>query len=111
MDEARIKAGIWVQAALRQGEVAGRYGVVIRKGDADAGGVLVSLRGAAGMMLLVQVRDSAGDLAWMRGTGGEPVNESIADGYIARQVHYDPDLWVIEFQAPDYLPPFEAKII
>jgi hypothetical protein len=26
-------------------------------------------------------------------------------------VHYDPDLWVIEFQAPDYLPPFEAKII
>lgn len=111
MSEARIKAGIWVQAALRLGEVAGRYGVVIRKGDADAGGVLVALRGDAGMMMLVQVRDSAGDIAWIRGTGAEPVNESIADGYIARQVHYDTDLWVIEFQAPDYLPPFEAKII
>ena len=111
MSEARIKAGIWVQAALRMGEADGRYGVVIRKGDFDAGGVLVNLRGNAGMMVLSQVRDGAGNAAWMRATGAEPVHESVADAYIARQVHYDSDLWVIEFRAPDYLPPFEAKII
>jgi len=111
MGEARIKAGIWVQAALRQGQVDGRYGVVIRKGDFDAGGVLVALRGNDGMMVLSQVRDAEGNPAWMRATGAEPVNESVADGYIGRQVHYDSDLWVIEFQAPDFLPPFEAKII
>ncbi len=111
MSEARIKVGIWVQAALRLGQTDGRYGVVIRKGDADAGGVLVALRGDAGMMVLSQVRDAQGEAAWIRGTGAEPVNESVADAYIARQVHYDSDLWVVEFQAPDYLPPFEAKII
>jgi len=111
MDEARIKVGIWVQAVLRLGDADGRYGVVVRKGDFDAGGVLVALRGEAGVMVLNQVRQAGGALAWMRGTGAAPVNESVADAYIARQVHYDPDLWVIEFRAPDYLPPFEARII
>ncbi len=111
MDEARIKVGIWVQAVLRLGDADGRYGVVVRMGDFDAGGVLVALRGEAGVMVLNQVRQAGGALAWMRGTGAAPVNESVADAYIARQVHYDPDLWVIEFRAPDYLPPFEARII
>ncbi len=111
MSEARIKAGIWVQAALRLGEADGRYGVVLRRGDFDAGGVLVALRGERGILLLSQVRDSESRPAWMRATGPEPVNQSVADAYIARQVHFDPDLWVIEFEAPDYRPPFEARII
>jgi hypothetical protein len=111
MSEARIKAGIWVSAALRLGTVEGKPGVVVRKGDADAGGVLVVLRGRAGCMVLTQFRDTDGALAWMRGTGPAPVNETAADAYISKQVSYDPDLWVIEFDAADYLPPFEGKII
>jgi hypothetical protein len=111
MGDARIKAGIWVQAVLRLGQADGRYGVVIRKGDADAGGVLVVLRAAAGLMVLTQIRDATGEPAWLRGTGELPVDEASADAYIAKQVKYDSDLWVIEFEAPDYLPPFAAKII
>jgi hypothetical protein len=111
MSDPRIKAGLWVQAALRLGQADGRYGVVIRKGDADAGGVVVVLRGHAGVMVLTQIRDAAGQPAWLRGTGETPVEEAAADAYIARQVKYDSDLWVIEFDAPDYLPPFEAKIV
>ena len=41
MSEPRIKAGIWVSAALRLGGVDGKPGMVIRKGDPDAGGVLL----------------------------------------------------------------------
>ncbi len=111
MRAGRIKAGIWVQAVLRLGQADGRYGVVVRKGDADAGGVLVALRGGSGMMVLTQIRDATGEPAWLRGTGAAPVDEAAADAYIAKQLNYDPDLWVIEFEAPDYLPPFEAKII
>ena len=111
MSDPRIKAGLWVQAALRLGQADGRYGVVIRKGDADAGGVVVVLRGHAGVMVLTQIRAAAGQPAWLRGTGETPVEEAAADAYIARQVKYDSDLWVIEFDAPDYLPPFEAKIV
>jgi hypothetical protein len=111
MSEPRIKAGIWVSAALRLGSVDGKPGMVIRKGDADAGGVLVVLRGRTGNMVLSQFRDAAGELAWMRGTGPEPVSEAETDTYVQRQVKYDSDLWVIEFDAPDYLPPFAGKVM
>ncbi len=111
MGEARIKAGIWVSAALRLGMLDNKPGVVVRKGDADAGGVLVKLYGRTGCMVLSQFRDMAGDLAWMRATGPEPVDEQVADDYIAKQVRFDPDLWVLEFDAADYLPPFEGKLV
>lgn len=111
MGEARIKAGIWVSAALRLGTKDNKPGVVVRKGDPDAGGVLVKLYGRSGCVVLSQFRDIEGDLAWMRSTGPDPVPEQAADDYIARQTRFDPDLWVLEFDAADYLPPFEGKIV
>jgi len=97
--------------ALRMGNADGRYGAVIRKGDPDAGGVLVVLRNDKAVSVLSQMRSGAGELAWMRATGPGPVDDAAADAYIARQVKFDPDLWVIELEAPDLLPPFEAKLL
>jgi hypothetical protein len=111
MSEPRIKAGIWVSMALRMGNADGRYGAVIRRGDPDAGGVLVVLRNDKDVCVLSQVRSGDGQLAWMLATGPGAVEDAAADAYIARQVKFDPDLWVIEFEAPDLLPPFEAKLV
>ena len=111
MSEPRVKAGIWVSMALRMGNADGRFGAVLRKGDADAGGVLVVLRRDKEISVLSQVRSGEGDLVWMRATGPAPVDQETADAYIARQVKFDSDLWVIEFEAPDLLPPFEAKFV
>jgi hypothetical protein len=97
--------------ALRMGDRDARPGVVLRKGDADSGGVLVVLRGREGMIALSQMRAADGTLAWMRATGATPVDQEAVDAYIARQVRFDPDLWVLEFEAPDLLPPFEAKLL
>ena len=85
--------------------------MVLRKGDADAGGVLAVLRGREGICVLSQMRAADGALAWMRATGAAPVDQEAVDAYIARQVRFDPDLWVVEFEAPDLLPPFEAKLL
>lgn len=106
-----IKAGLWVAASLRQGDLVGKPGVLVRRGDPDAGGVLVKLYGRWGCVVLSQFRDQSGDLAWLRGTGIVPVSEEVAEAYIARQIKVDPDLWVLEFEASDEKPPFEAKII
>lgn len=111
MAEPKVKAGIWVQAALRLGAGDGRPGVVIHRGDADSGGILVLLRGRAGIVILSQTRDGEGNPAWLRATGLDPVDEARADSYVERQRRFDPDLWVIEFEAPDYVPPFEAKLL
>jgi hypothetical protein len=111
MSEPRLKVGIWVRAALRMGDVDGRPGVVLRKGDPDSGGVLVVLRGREGLCVLSQMRAADGSAAWMRATGAEVVDQAAVDAYLARQVRYDPDLWVVEFEAPDLLPPFAARIV
>jgi len=109
--EPRVKARLWVQMALRMGDRDGRPGMVLRKGDPDAGGVLVVLHGREGLAVLSQMRSAEGALNWMRATGPAPVEQEAADAYVARQVKFDPDLWVLEFEAPDLLPPFEATII
>jgi hypothetical protein len=109
--DARVKAGIWVSMALRLSDMAGRPAAVLRKGDPDSGGILCVLRGGEGLSVLSQVRDAEGRPAWLRATGAAPVAEDQADAYIARQVGRDPDLWVVEFDAPDLTPPFEARIL
>jgi hypothetical protein len=102
---------MWVSMALRMGNADGRYGAVLRKGDPDAGGILVVLRHDKELTVLSQVRAADGSPAWMRGTGPGPVDQEAADAYIARQVKFDPDVWVLEFEAPDMLPPFEARFV
>jgi hypothetical protein len=111
MAEPRIKAGLWVKMALRMGDGDGRPGAVLRKGDPDSGGVLVVLRSREGLSVLSQVRAADGTQAWMRGTGALPVDQQAADAYVARQIKYDPDVWVVEFEAPDLLPPFEVRLL
>ena len=110
--EARVKAGIWVSMALRLADIAGRSGAVLRKGDPDSGGILCVLRSREGeLVVLTQVRDAEGRPAWMRGTGQAPVDQPAADAYVERQIRFDPDLWVVEFDAPDLAPPFEGRIL
>ncbi|MEJ0017359.1 MAG: DUF1491 family protein [Acetobacteraceae bacterium] len=111
MAEPRLKAGLWVKMALRMADLGNQAGVVLRKGDADSGGVLVVLRGRDGLVVLSQVRAADGALGWLRGTGPAPVDQEAADTYVARQVRVDPDIWVLEFDAPDLTPPFEARLL
>ncbi|HUB44880.1 MAG TPA: DUF1491 family protein [Acetobacteraceae bacterium] len=109
--QPRVKAGLWVKMALRMGDRDGVPGVVLRRGDPDSGAVLVVLRGREGLCVLSQTRTPEGALAWLRATGAAPVDDAAVDAYVARQVRYDPDLWILEFEAPDLAPPFEAKIL
>ncbi len=111
MAEPRIKTGLFVAMALRMADRAGNPGTVLHRGDADSGGVMAVLRGRAGLVVLSQIRTAGGAASWLRATGATPVDQAAADQYIARQRQFDPDLWVVEFEAPDYQPPFEATIV
>ncbi|MBB2170184.1 DUF1491 family protein [Gluconacetobacter aggeris] len=112
MTEARLRAGLWVSAVVRHANQSGHPAMVLRRGDADAGGILAVLLGRDGRLsVLAQTRTADGSPAWLRGTGPDPVDQAAADAYIARQVGRDPDLWVLEFDAPDLTPPFEATLL
>jgi GMP synthase (glutamine-hydrolysing) len=110
--EPKLKAKLWVQAALRRCMVEGIMATVARTGDADAGTIVVKLyRGAAGCEVFTQIRDGAGHLAWLRATGADPVPEDRADSYIARAREVDGDLWVIEVEDRAGRVPFLERIL
>ncbi len=97
--EPRLKTGLVVQAALRLATQQAIPMVVARRGDADAGAILIKLnRLEHGFVVLAQARSIEGELGWLRATGAEPVDEQAAEAYIARQVNRDPDLWVVEIE-------------
>jgi GMP synthase (glutamine-hydrolysing) len=47
----------------------------------------------------------------MRGTGSDPVEERVADAYVARQIDRDWDVWVIEIESREGWLPFEGEIL
>jgi len=101
-----------VQACIRRGNAAGIPVVVVHKGDATRGSVLVKLNRLDGScVVLAETQEMSGARAWIKGTGTEPVAEAAADDYIARNRKYDPDLWVIEIEDREGRLPFEATIL
>lgn len=101
MTAPRLKTHVWVNALIRRCDQAARPAVIRRKGDPDAGAVLIKLdRFAAGAVVLAQARTADGAPAWTRVTGPDPVADDLAEAAIARQRRFDPDLWLIEIEDP-----------
>ena len=94
---SRLAAGVLVSALIRRVQAAGGHAMVLAKGDATAGALLIQLaeRGVAGA-LLERTLDAKGDYVWT------PAGPSEArDDYVARRRRSDPDLWVIELDIAD----------
>lgn len=99
MSDPKLKTSVSVAAGIRLCSVNGVIATVARHGDDEAGAVLLKInRLGAGVSVLAQTRTAEGELVWSHGTGPTPVTEADADAYIARQVKYDPDLWVVEIE-------------
>ena len=112
MSEARLKTRIVVQAAVRLCGMRAIPVAVTRRGDPDAGTIIVKLNQfELGCIVLVETRAPDGARAWLRATGRGPVTEADADAYIARQVKRDPDLWVVEIEDRAGASPFAGPIL
>jgi len=101
MTVARLKTELRVQGWVRRCMAEGFMATVARKGDPDAGALLLKVnRFGQGCEVFSGVTGPSGEAGWLRGTGPAAVAERDADAYIARQTNYDPDLWVLEIEDP-----------
>ena len=78
---------------IRRIEAEGGNGMVLAKGDATAGAILLQLadRGVPGPLLERQL-----GLDGYRWREIGPTDTGARDAYLARRRHGDPDLWIVE---------------
>ena len=99
--EPRLTARVWVQAQVRLCDRHFISMVIARRGDPDAGAILMRLvRGPQVNLLLARHTRPDGSTGWMTVGGDEAVDDATADAYVVRQVDRDPDLWVLDVDDP-----------
>jgi hypothetical protein len=96
--QPRLSADFWVRAYLARLQAANLPAYVLRRGDPQAGAVLVKVADLAGNARLhARQFDMLADrYAWaLRAEGAE----ADVDALLARESARDPDIWVIEVEA------------
>lgn len=88
-----------MKAYLRACERQGAAVAVVRRGDADAGAVLLKVNRLDGTAeVLSRATRGDGTRVWLRTMGKAAVPEADADAYLARAVSKDPDVWIVEIE-------------
>lgn len=90
----RLAAGMLVSALIRRVEQVGGSAMVLAKGDATAGALLIQLaeRGVPGPLLERRL-DLDGRYLWSP-TGPDDADQR--GDYLQRRRRNDPDLWIVE---------------
>lgn len=102
MAEPSLKAGIWISAHIRLCDLQSLPAVVRRRGDPDAGSILIRLDRLNGTSkLLSQVRDANGRRCWFLALGKDAAPDADVEAYIERRLATDPDIWIIEIEDRD----------
>ena len=111
MSEPKLKAKLFVHAAIRRCGLHALPAVVVKRGDDDCGTIVVRvLQGGDLCRIYTQVRDADGRLGWMCATGAEAVSEGRGEAYVARACAVDGDVWVLDVESPDGMAPFLEPI-
>jgi hypothetical protein len=101
----RLKSGIWVAAYLRRCQIEGTAAVLRRRGAEDAGAIfikvsrlngLAELYGPAPQSAFDEARPS--DRAFSPALSGDARSDADVEAYLAKQIRFDPDLWIVEVE-------------
>jgi hypothetical protein len=104
-ESMRLKTGIWVAAYLRRCQVEGIVAVLRRRGADEAGAIFIKvsrldgtcdLYGPAPQSAFDDARPS--ERAFSPSLAVQPAPDADIEAYLARQLGYDPDLWIVEVE-------------
>ena len=101
----RLKSGIWVAAYIRRCQIEGAQALLRRRGADEAGAVFIKISrldgtaevfGPAPQSAFDEARPA--DRAFVRCMKTQPAPEHDAEVYLARQIGFDPDIWIVEVE-------------
>src|ERR1700761_8209845 len=99
---ARLKSSIWVAAYLRRCQTEGVFGAVRKRGSEDAGAVFVKVATLDGNAVLYApapqtVYDESRPVERLFvATSPQPVAEAATEERLAKEIRFDPDVWIVE---------------
>jgi hypothetical protein len=101
----RLKSGIWVAAYIRRCQVEGAQAVLRRRGADEAGAVFIKVSRLDGTAEVFSPAPQTAfdearpaDRAFIRSLKPEHATEADAEAYLARQIKFDPDIWIVEVE-------------
>jgi len=101
----RLKSALWVAAYLRRCQVEGVSAVVRRRGAEEAGAIFVRIDRLDGTSdLFGPAPQSAFDAApgaeraFSASLREQPAPDASIETYLAREIKFDPDIWIVEVE-------------
>jgi hypothetical protein len=93
----RLKSVIFVQALIRRCETAGAAAYLLRRGAEEAGAVFIKLNRLDGALTVLSPARRGEELVWTRPLG-DTADEQRCSDYFAKQIRFDPDIWIVEIE-------------
>jgi hypothetical protein len=101
----RLKSGIWVAAYIRRCHIEGAFAAVRRRGAEEAGAVFVKLNRLDGTAELYGPAPQSAfdeshpaDRAFSACLATQPAPEAEIEAFLAREIRFDPDVWILEVE-------------
>jgi len=99
----RLKSSIWVAAYMRRCQVEGLFAAVRRHGADEAGAIFVKVNRLDGTADLYGPAPQAAfdesrpaDRAFSLCLKERPAPEADVEAFLAREMRFDPDVWIVE---------------
>ena len=97
----RLKSELWVKAYLRRAAIAGSPGVVVRRGDEDAGVIMIKIARLDGSADLygpapAGLGSDDGERQWVPLCVAVP--EAEVETRLASERRLDSDIWIVEVE-------------
>jgi hypothetical protein len=100
----RLRADIWVAAYLRRCAVEGAVATLRRRGAAEAGAIFVKVDRLDGRAALYapapqsELAERGIERLWSRAHKDEWIDPGDVEKRLAREIDFDPDLWIVEVE-------------
>ena len=106
--EPRVKTGLLVQAGIRHCEGKLLTAMLRRRGDVDAGALVVKVSRLDGSAALFsRVTSFTGGIEWQRSSGEDWLPDADIEQRLESEISFDPDIWIVEVEDPAGENPFE----